>query len=179
MGIRREIDNLTSPPRNRLPVTRDLASLLTVHGRDHDTMSPARGTLARRLWGWFELLPFHRGVLLLSGVVMVPVLVVGGVLALGAGGGTDRATADPVPTHQKTVRVPDLPERTWGQLIPHRRPKPASSATAVRSRTTPRPHPTATTGARSPAATTCPPSMKRWPWMWQLCKRRQGDRAHP
>lgn len=185
IGIRRQIWHLTSLHRNRLPNTRVLATLLIVRGRDHDATSPGRTAFTRRVWDWFELLPFHRGVLLLGGVVIVPMLVVGGVFALGAGGGTERATADPVPTHQRSARVPDLPERTWGQLIPHRRPRTTTPtgrgarSAAARPHTSTRARPIAPIGGRPPAAKTCPPSLKRWPWMWQLCKRRHGQRPNP
>ncbi len=133
----------------------------------------------KRLWSWFELLPFHRGMLLLGGAVIIPALVIIGAFVLGTGRGADRASAEPVPTHRNTVRVPDLPERTWGRLIPYRRPRPTPTpgpTTSMRSHPTTRPRSTAT--GRSPAPA-CPPSMKRWPWMWQLCKRRHGERPHP
>jgi hypothetical protein len=116
--------------------------------------------------------------LLLGGVVTVPALVIGGAFVLGTGRSGDRASAEPVPTHRHTVRIPDLPERTWGRLIPHRRPRPTPTpapTTAAVPHSTTRPHPTAT--GRSENG--CPPSMKRWPWMWQLCKRRHGERPNP
>jgi hypothetical protein len=73
--------------------------------------------LARRLWGWFELLPFRRGVALLAGALVVPALVIGGILTLGTGPRKDTSPALP-PRHSPVGAAPPPPPPPGGGARP-------------------------------------------------------------
>jgi hypothetical protein len=117
---------------------------------------------------WFEVLPFRRGMMLLAGAVVVPALTVGGLLTLGGGSGKVSSSSPPAPKNHAPVEAAVPPAPTFGAYVPPRRVKashPAESrknATSSTHRKKPGSHPSATA--------TCPASLKRWPWMWELCR---------
>jgi hypothetical protein len=128
--------------------------------------------VARRLWTRFELLPFRYGVALVVGTVAAVVLLVTGVMALG--GGSDRRTTPGRPV-SPPVEAGARPAPTWGSYVPPR------GATTVRvpdrTRTvapSPRPRPTHAASSRPSPSTTCPTSLRKWSWMWQMCRRKQN-----
>jgi hypothetical protein len=132
--------------------------------------------LTRRLWGWFELLPFRRGMVLLAAVIAVPALLAGGVLALG-GGSDDKAAPRPS-VSRSPVEAAVPPATTLGTYVPPQRhaatdapprPRTAPSNPSPRTRTTRR----AASPSPNPAA--CPDSLKRWPWAWNMCRRKPHD----
>jgi hypothetical protein len=136
-----------------------------------------------RLWGWFELLPFRRGVTLLAVLVVVPVLIVGGILAV-RGGKSDlprhRAAAATPSAHDHDSETVEGVQRASGEIIASRNvrsgPKPnsATSATPHASHSaSPRPRRPRTTAPPTPS-TKCPTELRKWPWMWDLCKHRRG-----
>lgn len=133
--------------------------------------------LARRLWGWFELLPFRRGVALLAGALVVPALVIGGILTLGTGPRKDTSPA--LPPRHSPVRAAAPPAPTWGEYVAPRPitttevpPRPRSAPVSASPRPT---HP----AAHQPSSPACPPELKKWPWMWAMCMHKHGGRTHP
>ena len=134
--------------------------------------------VARRLWGWFELLPFHRGVALLASALAVPALVVGGILTLGTGPGSQQDSS-PAPVRHNPVRAAAPPAPTWGEYVPSRPAKPTHApARQPSAPVTAGPRPTRPASPR-PYRAACPPKMKKWPWMWAMCMRKHGGQGRP
>jgi hypothetical protein len=134
--------------------------------------------VARRLWGWFELLPFRRGVALLASALAVPALVVGGILMLGPGSGSQKDSSS-APVRHSPVRAAAPPAPTWGEYVPPRSAKPTHAPARQRSApVTAGPRPTRPAGPRS-SRTACPPGMKKWPWMRAMCMRKHSGQGRP
>jgi hypothetical protein len=128
----------------------------------------------RRLWARFEELPFRHGMALLGGALALAGLLVAGVLASG-GGSREPAAATPVrPPGNGPVQAAAPPAPTWGAYVPPRRTRPAVPAPPVRPvapSSTPRPR---VTHASPTPSVVCPSTLKKWPWAWEACKRKQG-----
>ncbi|WP_345458489.1 hypothetical protein [Actinoallomurus oryzae] len=123
--------------------------------------------MARRLWARFEVLPFRYGVTLLAGTIAAAGLLVAG---LTLGGGSHEPAARARPGRSPAEAAPPVP--TWGAYVPPRRsgptPVPARPlVTSVPSRT-----PATHTPSRSNPATACPTSLRKWPWIWEVCRRK-------
>jgi hypothetical protein len=129
--------------------------------------------MARRLWAKFELLPFRHGMALAVGTVAAVVLLVTGIMTLTGGSGGHPSRGVP-PSSRPPVEAAAPPAPTWGTYVPPRR----LERTPVPSRTRtvslpPRPRPTRSS-VRPSTTTSCPASLKRWPWVWEACKRKQN-----
>lgn len=127
--------------------------------------------MARRLWARFEVLPFRYGVALAVGTAGVVVLLVTGFMTLGGdpakGGAPDPASRSPV-----EAAAPPAPP-TWGAYVPPRPAKPTPVPARPRTASVP-PHPPPTHGSARPTSTvTCPPTLKKWTWVWEMCKHKQ------
>lgn len=145
--------------------------------------------MASRLLGWFELLPFRRGVTLLAVLIIVPAFLIGGLFAVRGGGHGDpsrsqAAAATPSARDHDDSATVARTERAIGEIVASRsvRPAPKSPETSSASSTaTPTPtrrsRPTRTTRPSPSLSTKCPAELKKWPWMWELCQRRRG--GHP
>jgi hypothetical protein len=156
-------------------LTRDaafLATLLGVDGR-HTWVSAVNPTVvARRLWARFEVLPFRYGMALAAGVVALIGLVVGGSLTMGGGSSSGHTAVGRPPRHPVEAVVPPAP--TWGAYVPPRRTRSTSvPAQPYVASVPPRPKPTHAT-PRPTSTATCPPTLKKWSWVWEMCKRRNG-----
>ncbi|WP_345354702.1 hypothetical protein [Actinoallomurus liliacearum] len=129
---------------------------------------------------------------LLAVLIIVPALIIGGLLAVGGGGKGDRsqsraAVATPsARAHDEDSGTVERTERALGEIVASRsaRPAPTSASTASASTSASRsararPRPTRTTAPSPSESTKCPPELKKWPWMWDLCKRRRGGHARP
>ncbi|GAA4637964.1 hypothetical protein GCM10023196_093850 [Actinoallomurus vinaceus] len=157
-----------------------------MNGVDEDATDTSRTTIISRLWARFELLPFRRGVTLVAVLIAVPALLVGGLLVLDGGGKGDRSqhrTAAAAPSaRQSDTSAMDRAQRTWGEFVASRSERPASASKSAPPRasqsTTPHSRPAPTTAAPS-TGTRCPPELKKWPWMWDLCKHRRGGHGRP
>jgi hypothetical protein len=160
-----------------------------VNGLFEDATDKPRATITSRLWGRFELLPFRRGVTLIAVLIVVPALVIGGLLAISGGGNGDRprtrvAAATPSSGQPDDSNTVERAERTWGEIVTSRSvrstPKPSAKSSAPGASQSTSPGPGRT---RSPAPSSsgskCPPELKKWPWMWDLCKHRRGGNARP
>jgi hypothetical protein len=142
-------------------------------------------TVISRLWGRFELLPFRRGVTLIAVLVIVPVLIVGGLFAVRGGGERDlprhqAAAASPSAREPESEAVEGV-ERASGDIVASHSvrsgPKPSSAASAsprASHSASPRPRRSVTTSPAATPSTRCPTGLKKWSWMWDLCKRRRG-----
>jgi hypothetical protein len=125
--------------------------------------------MARRLWARFEVVPFRYGVTLLAGTVVAAGLL---VAMLTAGGGSSRdAAAHPRPSRSPVEAAPPAP--AWGTYVP---PRPEPTPVPARPLVTSVPsHPRATHApSHSSPATACPTSLKKWPWVWEVCRRRSN-----
>ncbi|MEV0406395.1 hypothetical protein [Actinoallomurus sp. NPDC050550] len=148
-----------------------------------DATDTPRTTIISRLWGWFELLPFRRGVTLIAVLIAVPALLVGGLFTLHGDGKDDgpqpRTAAAAPSARQHDPSAIDRAERTWGEFVASRSERPASRSASGAPRVPQSPHsrPAPTTGP--PTGTRCPPELKKWPWMWELCKHRRGGHGRP
>ncbi|WP_433180857.1 hypothetical protein [Actinoallomurus sp. CA-150999] len=144
-----------------------------------DATDTPRTTIISRLWGRFELLPFRRGVTLIAVLIAVPALLIGGLVVLHGGGKGDRPpsrTAAAAPSaRQSDPSAIDRAQRTWGEFVASRSERPASKSASGAPRAPQSPHsrPAPTAGQPS-SGTRCPPELKKWPWMWELCKHRRG-----
>jgi hypothetical protein len=110
---------------------------------------------------------------LLAGSLGVVGLLVVGVISVG-GGSHERTAAAPRAPHRTPVEAVAPPAPTWGAYVPPRRVKP----TPVRARplvtsVPERPKPTRTSSPRP--TTSCLASLKKWPWAWEVCKRKQSQ----
>ncbi|GAB3987081.1 hypothetical protein GCM10029978_104350 [Actinoallomurus acanthiterrae] len=147
-----------------------------------DATDTPRTTIISRVWGRFELLPFRRGVTLIAVLIAVPALLIGGLVVLHGGGKGDRppprAAAAAPSARQSDPSEIDRAQRTWGEFVASRSERPASKPDpgAPRATQSPRSRPAPTTG---PPSTRCPPELKKWPWMWELCKHRRGGHGRP
>jgi hypothetical protein len=154
-----------------------------VDGVYEDATDTSRTTIISRLWGRFELLPFRRGVTLIAVLIAVPALLIGGLVVLHGGGKGDRPpprTAAAAPSaRQSDPSTVDRAQRTWGEFVASRSERPASkSGSAPRAPQSPLSRPAPTTGQPS-TGSRCPPELKKWPWMWELCKHRRGGHGRP
>ncbi|MDN3352406.1 hypothetical protein [Actinomadura sp. DC4] len=133
--------------------------------------------MARRLWTRFEFLPFRYGVALGSGAI-----VLAGVLVLAvtlAGGGSGEPLKPAASTGVQSSRPPAgaavPPPPTFGAYVPPRRTKttivPVPRPRVVATTPRPKPKPAPTHTAPRPTMS-CPPTLKKWSWMWQMCHRR-------
>ncbi|MEV5705312.1 hypothetical protein [Actinoallomurus sp. NPDC052274] len=141
--------------------------------------------------GWFERTPFRRGVTLLAVLIIVPALIIGGLLAVDSGGKGDgsrsqAAVATPsAQEHDEDSGTVERTERALGEIVASRSARPAptastaSAAPSASHRASARPRPTRTTAPSPSESTKCPPELKKWPWMWDLCKRRRGGHGRP
>jgi hypothetical protein len=180
---------MTAVRRLRLLRAVILATLLPVNGLFEDATDKARATFVSRLWGRFELLPFRRGMALAAVLIVVPSLIIGGLFAIRGGGNGDRprtqaAAATPSAGRPDDPNTVERAKRTWGEIVTSRSvrstPKPSakSSSPGASQSTSPRPPRTHTPGPPF-SGTKCPPELKKWPWMWDLCKHRRGGNARP
>ena len=127
--------------------------------------------MARRLWARFEVLPFRYGMAMAVGTVTAVALLVVGFMTVG-GGSREDAAAPGGASRSPVAAAPPAP--TWGEYVPPRQAKP--NPVPARPRTAsvpPRPRPTHAS-PRPSSATTCPPGLKKWPWVWEACKRKQS-----
>ncbi|MCO6006823.1 hypothetical protein NE236_17700 [Actinoallomurus purpureus] len=158
-----------------------------MNGLNADATDTPRATVVSRLWGWFELLPFRRGVTLLALLIVVPALLVGGLLIVRGGGNGDpprsQAVAATPSVRDHDSGTVERAERTWGKIVASHSAQatPKSGATASAS---PRATPSTSSRPRrtpipSSSGTKCPPELKKWPWMWDLCKHRHGGHGRP
>ncbi|MCO5972914.1 hypothetical protein NDW01_31395 [Actinoallomurus sp. WRP6H-15] len=142
--------------------------------------------------GWLELLPFRRGVTLIAVLIIVPAFIIGGLFAVRGGGGHDdpsrsqAAAATPSARAHGDSGTVAQTERAFGEIVASRsvHPTARSSASASPSHTptrgtTSRTRPTPSTRPSPSANTKCPPELKKWPWMWDLCKHRRGGHTTP
>ncbi|MGH3380474.1 MAG: hypothetical protein ACRDP6_37635 [Actinoallomurus sp.] len=127
--------------------------------------------MARRLWTRFEVLPFRYGVALAVGTAGVVVLLVTGFMTLG--GGPDEHGA-PGSVRRSPVEAAAPPAPTWSSYVSPRHAKPSPVPARPRTASNP-PRPRPTHESTRPSSTvTCPPSLKRWTWVWEMCKRNQS-----
>jgi hypothetical protein len=102
------------------------------------------------------------------------VVVLAGALVLAVtlgGGGPKRAPAPGARPSQRPAEAaaPPAPP-TWGAYVPPRRTR--STTVSVRPRMTSS-VPRATPTHASPRPTvSCPPTLKKWTWVWEMCHRR-------
>lgn len=136
--------------------------------------------MARRLRAGLEVLPFRYGMTLAVGAVVALVLVVAGFMTLG---GDPRKRATPglrTTVNHRPVEAaasPAPPAPTWGAYVPPRKTRPVAVHALTRTvpvpvPVPPRPRPPRT-APRPVTAFTCPPRLKKWIWVWEVCKRRQ------
>jgi hypothetical protein len=128
--------------------------------------------MARRLWAKFEVLPFRYGVALAVGTAGAIVLLVTGFVTLGGGpqksGALGRVSRSPV-----EAAVPRAP--TWGAYVPPRHAEPTPVPAHPRTVSVP-PRPRHARRSSNPSSTaTCPPSLKKWTWVWEVCKYKPND----
>jgi hypothetical protein len=146
-----------------------LATLLGVAGRDLWASKVNPAVLARRLWARFEVVPFRYGMVALAGTLAVASMLVAGLLSLGGGEGPDRS---PRPAGRSPVEAAAPPAPTWGAYVPPRPARPTRVAAIPRT-VVPRTRPPARAGSPRPSSSvTCPPSLKKWSWMWEMCRHR-------
>lgn len=129
--------------------------------------------MARHLWARFEVMPFRYGATLVVGTLAAVALLVGGLVSWG--GGTPDRHGPPGrarPSHPAEAAVPPTP--TWGAYVPPR--EAGSDPVVARPRVLSVPPSASPTHAapRSSPGVTCPPSLKRWTWLWEVCKRKQN-----
>lgn len=128
--------------------------------------------MARRLWARFEVLPFRYGVTLLAGVFAAAVLVVGGLVTLGGGSSTARTPGRASHRPPAEAALPSAP--TWGAYVPPRKTKPPPALARPRIASIPPRPRTSHAAPRSSPSLTCPPSLRKWTWLWEMCKRKQN-----
>lgn len=146
-----------------------LATLLGVAGRRLWVSRVNPAVLARRLWARFEVVPFRYGLAALAGTLAVAVLLVTGLLSLGDAEHPARA---PRPAGRSPVEVAAPPAPTWGAYVPPRSARPTRVAALPRT-VAPRTKPPARTGSARPRSSVmCPPSLKKWSWVWEMCRHR-------
>jgi hypothetical protein len=125
--------------------------------------------MGRRLWARFEVLPFRHGMALATGAVVLAGLLIAGTMTLG--GGLAKHTASGRPS-QRPVEAAAPPAPTWGAYVPPRETKPTPvPARPYIASVSPRPK---HTSPRPTSTVTCPPTLKKWPWVWEMCKRKQS-----
>lgn len=125
--------------------------------------------MARRLWARFEVLPFRYGMALGAGVIVLVGVLVSAV-ALGGGDPGKPPTRPTVRPSQPPVEAAAPPAPIWGTYVPPR--TTTATAQPARPRTAPA-TPRAKPKHASPRPTTsCPPTLKKWTWVWQMCRRR-------
>ena len=107
---------------------------------------------------------------LLAAVVLLPVLAVTAFLTLGSGGSADHP-ASPRPTHSTPVEAAEPAAPTWGAYVPPRQVRPSHRTYVRRDAPPPRTRP-----AHPAPARVCPTSLRRWPWLWEMCKHNQTGR---
>jgi hypothetical protein len=128
--------------------------------------------MARRLWAKFEVLPFRHGMVLALGTVTAAALLVIGIMTLAGGSGGHTTPGKPASRRPVEAAVPPAP--TWGTYVPPRRLRRTPAPTRTRTASVPQ-HPRSTHASPRPSATTtCPASLKKWPWVWEACKRKQN-----
>jgi hypothetical protein len=123
--------------------------------------------MARRLWARFEVLPFRYGVALAAGTAGVVVLLVTGFVTLGGGPGKS-GTPGPASRSPVEAAVPSAP--TWGAYVPPRQAKPTPVPAHPRTVSLPPRSRPAHPSAHPSATVTCPPTVKKWMWVWEMCK---------
>jgi hypothetical protein len=128
--------------------------------------------MARRLWARFEVLPFRYGVALAVGTTGVLVLLVTGFMTLGGGGSDERGAPGPVSRSPVEAAAPPAP--TWGAYVPPRHVKPSPVPARRRAGSAPTRSRSAHASKRPSTTATCPPSLKRWTWVWEMCKHGQS-----
>jgi hypothetical protein len=105
------------------------------------------------------------------------VVVLAGALVLAVtlgGGGPKRAPAPGARPSQRPAEAAAPPAPTWGAYVPPRKAKATKVAT-VRPRTTSgAPHAKPVHASPRPSAS-CPPTLKKWTWVWEMCRRKQND----
>jgi hypothetical protein len=127
--------------------------------------------VVRRLWARFELLPFRYGMALGAGVVVLAGVL---ILAVTVSGGSGGASAPAGRPSQRPAEAAAPPAPTWGTYVPPRKAKATKVAT-VRPRTTSA-APRAKPAHASPRpSASCPPTLKKWTWVWEMCRRKQND----
>ena len=150
------------------------ATLLRVDRRHTWASALVPTGMARRLWARFEVMPFRYGASLVVGTLAAVVLLVGGLVAWGGGAPDRHGTPGRArPSHPPQAAVPPVP--TWGAYVPPRKvggPARVPASPRVLS-VPPRRHP-AHAAPRSSPSVTCPPRLKRWTWLWEVCKRKQN-----
>lgn len=146
-----------------------LATLLRVAGRHLWVSRVNPAAVARRLWARFETVPFRYGTAALAGTLVVAVLLVAGLLSLG---GAERPARSPRPAGRSPAEAAAPPAPTWGAYVPPRSARPTRAATLPRT-VAPRTRPPERTATPRPGSSvTCPPSLKKWSWVWEMCHRR-------
>jgi hypothetical protein len=159
-----------------------------VNGLFEDATDKPRAAGASRVLGWFELLPFRRGVTLIAVLIIVPAFLIGGLFAIRSGGHGDHpqpqaAAATPSAREHEDSGTVRRTERAFGEIVASRSVRPsAKSDSSASSTSSPkatrgshsRSRPTPSTRPSPSVSTKCPPELKKWPWMWELCKRRRG-----
>ncbi|HEY0543470.1 MAG TPA: hypothetical protein VGD53_34260 [Actinoallomurus sp.] len=107
------------------------------------------------------------------GTVTVVALLVIGIMTLA--GGSDGHTSPGKPASPPPVEAAVPPAPTWGTYVPPRRLKRTPAPTRTRTASVPPPRPRPTHASPRPStATTCPATLKKWPWVWEACKRKQN-----
>jgi hypothetical protein len=147
-----------------------LATLLRVDGRHTWTSALHPTVVARRLWARFEFLPFRYGMALGAGVVVLAGVLVLAVTLDGDGSGKAPVSAGRPGRRPAEAAAPPAP--TWGAYVPPRKARPGT--VTARPRTvfaSPRVKPT---HASPRPAVTCPPTLRKWTWLWEMCRRKQN-----
>lgn len=160
-----------------------------MNGLFEDATDKSWVTLVSRVWGRFEALPFRRGLTLIAVLIVVPAFVIGGLFAISGGGNGDRprtraAAATPSARQPDDSNAVKRAERTWGEIVTSRsvRPtskKPSATSSALGASQSTSPRHRNRTPAPSSSGSKCPPELKKWPWMWDLCKHRRGRNPRP
>lgn len=104
------------------------------------------------------------GVVVLAGVL---------VLAVTLGGGSGKAPASAGRPSQRPAEAAAPPAPTWGAYVPPRKAKPTTVAALPRTVSA---APRTKAAHASPRPTvSCPPTLKKWTWVWEMCHRKQND----
>jgi hypothetical protein len=100
-------------------------------------------------------------------VVLAGVLV--SAVALGGGSGKSPASGGGRPS-QRPAEAAAPPAPTWGAYVPPRRTRP--TAVSARPRTVSVAPRTKPTHASPRPTVSCPPTLKKWTWVWEMCRRK-------